>query len=216
MYILQNSSKFLFILIIVISSLNLSIACQWGEDPDAWEKQHNEYQPPDQVMDSMAVKVGMTIAEIGAGRGRYAVHMARRVGSVGKIYANDIDQKALDYLNLRCKRDKISNITTILGTVTDPKLPPGLMDLVYVINTYHHLDDPVALMKNISRALTSDGKLVIIEHDPTKIQEMGPHSTTPEKLIKQANEAGFEVVKIQTFLKRDNIYYLRVNCEKTK
>ncbi len=216
MNISQNSFKFVFILIILVCSINLPVACQWGEDPDAWEKRHNEYQPPDQVMDSMAVKAGMTIAEIGAGQGRYAVLMARRVGPTGKIYANDIDEKALDYLNFRCKRDKIPNVTTVLGTVTDSKLPKGLMDLIYIINTYHHLDDPVALMKNLSPALKPNGKLVIIEHDPVKIQETNSHTTTQEKLIEQAKEAGFELVKIQTFLKRDNIYYLQVDGKKVK
>ncbi|MBN2089378.1 class I SAM-dependent methyltransferase [candidate division KSB1 bacterium] len=213
---LQNSFKCIFILIIFVCSINLPIACQWGENPDAWEKRHNENQPPEQVMDSMAVKAGMTIAEIGAGRGRYAVHIARRIGPTGKIYANDIDQDALDYLNFRCKRDKIQNITTIWGTVTDPKLPKSTMDLIYIINTYHHLDDPVGLMKNVFHALKPDGKLVIIEHDPIKINEVSSHTTTQEKLIQQANEAGFKLVKIQTFLKYDNIYYLKADDKKLK
>lgn len=216
MNISQNSFKFLFILILVVCSMSLPTACQWGDDPDAWEKRHNEYQPPNQVMDSMAVKPGMTIAEIGAGRGRYAVHIARRVGPTGKVYANDIDEKSLDYLNFRCKRDKISNITTILGTVTDSKLPKGLMDLIYIINTYHHLDDPVALMKNIAPALKPTGQLVIIEHDPVKLGEAGSHTTPKEKLLQQAGAAGFKLVKIQTFLERDNIYYLQAEVNKAR
>lgn len=216
MNISQNSFKFLFILILVVCTMSLPTACQWGDDPDAWEKRHNEYQPPDQVMDSMAVKAGMTIAEIGAGQGRYAVLMARRVGPTGKIYAIDIDEKALDYLNLRCKRDKIQNVITVLGTVTDSKLPKGLMDLIYIINTYHHLDDPIALMKNLSPALKPNGQLVIIEHDPIKVPEMKSHATPRETLIQQANEASFKRLKIQTFLKRDNIYYLQVDDKKVK
>ncbi len=113
-------------------------------------------------MDSIGVKPGMVIAEIGAGRGRYVVHMAKRVGVTGKIYANDIDKKALDYLEYRCKRDSIPNVITVLGKVTDPLLPKETMDLVYMINTYHHLDKPVDLMKNIIPCLKPEGRLGIV------------------------------------------------------
>jgi len=90
--------KLLSISLIWLSSITFISSCQSQIDPDAWEKRHNAYQPPEQVMDSLGVKHGMVIAEIGAGRGRYIVHMANRVGATGKIYANDIDKKALDYL----------------------------------------------------------------------------------------------------------------------
>ena len=160
-------------------------------------------------MDSIGVKPGMVIAEIGAGRGRYVVLMAKRVGETGKIYANDIDKKALDYLEYRCKRDNIPNVVTVLGNVTDPMLLKGTMDLVYMINTYHHLDEPVELMKNIIPSLKANGRLAIIEHDPAKVLYAGSHVTAKELLLKQADQAGFELEQILTFLKRDNIYVLR-------
>ena len=185
-------------------------ACQPGRNSDAWEKYHNSYQPPEQVMDSIGVKPGMVIAEVGAGRGRYVVHIARRVGDAGKVYANDIDEDKLEYLKFRCKRDNIPNIMTVLGKVTDPLLPAGGMDMVYVVNSYHHFEKPIELMKNIAPSLKSEGTLVIIEHDPMKVPDMGSHSTAKEVVLDQTNQAGFELVRIQTFLKKDNIYILRV------
>ena len=161
-------------------------------------------------MDSLGIKPGMVIAEIGAGRGRYVVHIAKRVGATGKIYANDIDKKSLDYLEYRCKRDSIPNIFTVLGGVTNPQLPKETMDLVYMINTYHHLDKPIELMKNIIPSLKHGGRLVIIEHDPRKVPFAGSHATAKDVLLDQAKQAGFELVKLMTFLKRDNIYVLQV------
>lgn len=205
----RNLIYFVFISFVSAISIMMISSCHSQNDPDAWENRHNAYQPPEEVMDSLGVKPGMVIAEIGAGRGRYVVHMARRVGTTGKIYANDIDKKSLDYLDYRCQRDSITNVVAVLGKLTDPLFPKATMDLVYIVNTYHHLDKPVELMKNIIPSLKPGGRLVIIEHDPVKVPKAGSHSTTKDVLIQQANKAGFDLEKMMTFLERDNIYILQ-------
>jgi ubiquinone/menaquinone biosynthesis C-methylase UbiE len=157
-------------------------------------------------MDAIGVVPGMTVAEIGAGRGRYAVQMAERVGENGKVYANDISEDDLAYLRERCERDGIGNIETVLGDVTDPLLPEGTFDLVYVINSYHHFEDPVALLKNVIPSLKPDGRLVIIEHDWDKYgDEAQWHCKPQNELIDEAYRAGFFLVGIETFLEKDNI-----------
>lgn len=190
-------------------SLLVFVAVAAQRDPDAWEARHNAIQPPEQVMDAIGVKPGMTVAEVGAGRGRYAVHMAARVGGTGRVYANDIDEEALAYLRERCGRDGIPNIETVVGEVDDPLLPEGACDVVYLINTYHHLDEPVELLANIMPALTDEGILVIIEHDPDKFPEGKEHYTPQNRLIDEAYRAGFALVRIETFLTRDNINIFR-------
>jgi SAM-dependent methyltransferase len=194
------------IMILCIASI---ASCQEQRGPDDWEARHNAYQPPDSVMDAIGVGAGWIIAEVGAGRGRYVVHMARRVGETGRVYANDIDEKALEYLEFRCLRDSIPNVVTILGSVIDPKLPVCALDMVYLINTYHHLEKPIELMRNILPSLKPTGMLVIIEHDPDKFPDMGEHATPQDVLVEQANGAGFELVRIETFLRRDNIHIFR-------
>jgi ubiquinone/menaquinone biosynthesis C-methylase UbiE len=175
-------------------------------DDDKWEERHNRAQPPDKVMDAIGVKPGMTAAEIGAGRGRYAVHMAARVGDGGRIYANDIDEESLDYLRERCERDGIENIEIIMGEVADPKLPEGKLDLVYIINSYHHFDDPVGLLAKVIPSLKPDGRLVIIEHDKDKYGEQaGWHCKQQNDLIDEVYRAGFYLIHIETWLEKDNI-----------
>jgi ubiquinone/menaquinone biosynthesis C-methylase UbiE len=200
-----------FITVMVFAGSCFSFAWPQPSGPDAWEQRWNNLQPPAKVMDTIGVKPGMMVGEVGAGRGRYVVKMAERVGPTGKIYANDIDAGALAYLNFRCKRDKITNIKTILGTVTDPRLPKGKLDMVYFINTYHHVEKHVELMKNIIPALKPEGLLVIIEHTPEKATSMGNHCTPKETVLQQAKEAGFKMVRLETFLKYDNIYIFKVN-----
>jgi len=201
--------KFVILFIVIVISQPI-VTCQSQNDPDAWEHYHNSYQPPEKVLDSLGIKTGMVIAEIGSGRGRYAVHMAKRVGAQGKVYANDIDKKSLDYLKYRIKRDSLTNITPVLGKSTDPMFPAKIIDLVYVINTYHHIDEPVELMKNIPQYLKPGGKWVIIEHDPKKYPQGGSHTTTKEEVLEETDAAGFKLIKMLDFLERDIVYIFEV------
>ncbi len=194
------------VVLLLVLSLSSTL---WGQDdPDGWEERANRYQPPEEVMDAIGVKAGMTVAEVGAGKGRYVVRMAARVGETGKVYANDIDEEKLEYLDFRCERDSINNVETILGEVDDPLLPEGELDLVYFINTYHDLEEPVELMRNIIPSLKPGGLLVVIEHDSEKSTSTH-HRIVQSLLFKQAESAGYEVVRVETFLERDNINIFR-------
>ena len=178
------------------------------DHPEAWETRANRYQPPKEVMDAIGVKAGMVVAEVGAGQGRYVMHMAARVGESCMVYANDIDEEKLEYLRLRCEREDIDNVETVLGEVDDPLLLEGALDLVYLINTYHDLDDPVGLMRNIMPALKPGGLLVVIEQDSEKSTSTH-HRIEQDVLFDQLERAGYEVVRVETFLERDNINIFR-------
>ena len=176
---------------------------------NANEARLNRLQPPDRVLDAIGVRPGMTVAEIGAGQGRYAVQLAVRVGRGGKVYAEDIDADALDHLRRRCQRWGLENVETVLGDVNDPKLPAGRLDLIWVVSSYHHFDDPVALLRRARAALKADGRLAIGEW--ISIHEVGRHGTTSENIIKQMAAAGYVLERIETFLKANNflIYVFR-------
>jgi len=195
-----------FKLIITLTIISFSYFASCQTDPDAWEAYHTSLQPPKKVMDAINLKKGMVVGEIGAGKGRYAVILAKRVGKTGHIYANDIDKEDLDYLKLRCKRDRITNLTTILGKEDDPLLSKNKLDMIFIVNTYHHITDQVTLLKNAKPALKKGGTLVIIEGDPKKHNTNSWHSTEREKLIAQMDQAGYKIEKVETFLVEDNIY----------
>ncbi len=182
------------------------------EEP--WEKRLNRIQPPEKIMDVIGLKPGMVIGDIGAGSGRYAVWFAERVGETGKVYANDIDIGALLHLSKRCKQLGFKNVITRLGKVTDPNIPEGILDIAFMINVYHHLDDPVGLIKNLIPTLKPEGYLVIVENDPIKSGDTGSHSTSQEDLVDQASQAGYELIKVEAFLTRDNIYFFRPKVNK--
>ena len=171
---------------------------------NANEARLNRLQPPDKVMDIIGAAAGMTIAEIGAGEGRYAVHLADRVGPAGKIYAEDIDGDALRHLAGRCRRVGFANVETVLGDPADPKLPAGKLDLIFVISSYHHFDDPVALMGQARAALKPTGRLAIAEWVPDKDGQGA--GTPPEKMRAQMQSAGFVLERIDKSLEANDLY----------
>jgi ubiquinone/menaquinone biosynthesis C-methylase UbiE len=171
---------------------------------NANEARLNKLQPPDKVMDIIGAAAGMTIAEIGAGWGRYVVHLADRVGPGGKVYAEDIDDEALRHLAERCRRGSFANVETILGDLADPKLPPGALDLIFVISSYHHFGDPVALMRKARPALKASGRLAIAEWVPEK--DGRGEGTTPEKMTAQMERAGFTLERIDKSLEANELY----------
>ena len=178
------------------------------------EARLNRLQPPDLVMDAIGVEPGMVVAEIGAGRGRYVVQLAVRVGEEGKVYAEDIDAAALDHLTKRCERWGLEHVETILGEVMDPKLPEGQLDLIFIISSYHHFDDPVTLLRNARPALKPDGILAIGEWMPS--DDNASEYSTPGQMEAQMKAAGYKLDRIETFLKENNMYIYVFRLDKSR
>jgi ubiquinone/menaquinone biosynthesis C-methylase UbiE len=201
--------KLWIVVVLCLGSVSGVFSQQRKITVEEWEKRLNKLQPPKEIMDAIGVRSGMIIGEIGAGTGRMTVWLADRVGEEGKVYANDIDSKALDHLEGRCKKDNLLNVVAILGEVEDPLLPKNALDLAFMINVYHHLDMPVALIRNIMPSLKSTGILAIVDADPDK-SNFGPgHSTPMEEMLAQLDEAGYKLIRVETFLPDDNIYICR-------
>jgi len=170
-------------------------------------------------MDAIGVKAGMTIGEIGVGYGRYTVHLARRVGDKGKIYANDINKDALSFLRKRCQREKIDNVEIILGEEEDPLFSDKSLDMAFMVWVFHGLDKPGPLLKNLKPDLKPGAPLVIVDPIDSEIdKEMEDAKekldlnrlTIKERVEKAAKEAGFEIVRIDSFLPKDYIFFLQV------
>jgi precorrin-6B methylase 2 len=205
--------KFLSALILTLIFVLASYAFSQTGIEERGERYTNERQPPDKIMAAIGVKAGMVIGEVGAGQGRFTVHLARKVGESGKIYANDIDESSLEHLRDRCKRIGLNNVDIIHGQVEDPLFPKDSLDMVFMILTYHHLAKPVALLKNLIPSLKPGATVVVVDPDPEKDKDRwGRESTSEEKMRKEAGEAGFELVRIETFLERDNIFILKVKA----
>lgn len=163
------------------------------------------------TLDVMGVRSGMTIGEIGAGGGRVTLPLARRVGASGKVYANDIDEESLAELRSVCQRTGTTNVTPIASKTDDPMFPKAALDLAITAIAYHHFDQPVALLKNLTPSLKPGATVVIMDpaYDRTGEKD-SDRPTTRARVETEAAEAGYELVAMDESLPRENIFILRL------
>jgi SAM-dependent methyltransferase len=178
------------------------------KDRDRWM-----WQLPRHVMESIGVRPGMVVADVGAGEGYFSLLMAERVGDGGRVYANDINERALGVLRERCREDKIENIKIIKGKPDDPLLPEAAVDLALLVNVIHLVENRAAFLENLKRSLKPEGTIVFVQWDADKMAVESP-GWDPEDRAKYSQqttlhmigEAGLEVVRTETFLPVQNIY----------
>ena len=155
-------------------------------------------QKIDEVIPKLGLKPGMIVADIGAGSGLFTRPLAKAVGPAGKVYAVDIQQDLLDYINKRDKAENIGNVQTVLGANNDPKLPVRNVDLAFINDVLHHIENRAAYLKALGTYIKPSGRIAIIEmnkNDPNT-----PHKGQPELLVgreeilKWMSDAGFKLV----------------------
>lgn len=145
--------------------MNREIAYVMGHQAAGWleRPEREKEEDPTKLINALAIKPGMTIADIGAGSGYHAFRMAPLVGETGKILAVDIQQEMLDLIAARKKKNNITNVDTILGTETDPKLPEGKVDLIILVDVYHEFSHPYEMTEKMVAALKPGGRIAFVE-----------------------------------------------------
>jgi len=169
----------------------------------------NERQPPEFVLKTIGIRPGMIVGEVGAGRGRYSVQIASRIGPGGRLYANDIDRAALEYLRRRAAGLGFGNVEIVIGAVTETNLPDRALDLVVMVNVVHCLAEPVALLKNVGASLKPDGQVAVVEGNLDKDPTAAGEWFSRAKLLGIFEAAGYALVREEASLPQDNIYILR-------
>ena len=164
-------------------------------------------EQPAKVMEAVGIKPGMAVGEVGAGRGYFTFWLAKGVGESGRVYANDIDRASLAALERRRDGEKVGNIETVLGTVDDPRLPPGALDMVFMVNAFHDLEKPVELLANLLPALKPGGTVVIMDRDPARSGDR--HFLPRAKVEELVGRSVFELVRTETWLRYHNLYILK-------
>jgi predicted methyltransferase len=128
-----------------------------------------QWQKPDLIMDALKIGEGDNVADLGAGGGWFTARLARRVWPTGLVYAQDIQPIMLEVIERMVQREGLNNVRTVLGTPTDPKLPPNL-DAVLIVDAYHEMDERpeviLALLRNVAAALKPQGRLGIVDFLP--------------------------------------------------
>jgi len=159
---------------------------------------------PEKVMDVVGVTEGMVIGEAGAGEGYLTFYLSKRVWPTGKIYASDIDDNALETVKRRYQREGINNITTVIGDIADPLFPDQKLDMIIMLRAFHDFENQEEWLVNAKKYMKPEAPLVIIDgHDKhTRLNK--------EKVLKMADDAGFELTQYETFLPSDFIYVFKL------
>lgn len=155
----------------------------WLERPE-----RKDEEKTDRVLAALELKPGMAVADVGAGSGYYSSRIAGRVGPAGTVYAVDIQPEMLDFLRLQMKQRRVTNVTPVLGTETDPKLPAAALDLAVMVDVYHELEYPYEMLAAIVRALKPGGRVVFVEfrgNDPS-VPIKALHTMTETQVRKEA------------------------------
>ena len=136
------------------------------------------------VMDHIGIKPGIRVADIGAGEGYYTVRLARRLGSSGTIYAQDVNANYLTRLGERLEREGIRGVKLVLGTANDPKLMPNSVDVALLGHVYHMIENPYEFFYRLRPALAANARVAIVDvAGPTQ------HHGTPPSLLRCELEA---------------------------
>jgi cyclopropane fatty-acyl-phospholipid synthase-like methyltransferase len=158
------------------------------------------------VMDILDITPGKTVADIGAGSGWFTVRAARRVTETGSVYAVDINPEATSYIDKRVRKEGLHNVKTILSKSADPQLPADKIDSVLLLKTYHEVDKPVALLRNLRASLRPGAKVGIIDRNGNGEN----HGVARDIVIKEASEAGYVAIAQYDFVKGDGMDYFLV------
>jgi ubiquinone/menaquinone biosynthesis C-methylase UbiE len=158
----------------------------------------------ERVMDLLGLGSGKNVADIGAGSGWFTVRAARRVTSSGTVYAVDINPEAIQYIERRAEKEHLDNVKTILGHEDNPLLPAGQVDAVLMLKTYHEIAKPVTLLRNLRAALRPGARVGIIDRNGNGEN----HGVNRAVVLKEAAQAGYDVIGQYDFVKDDMNYFL--------
>jgi ubiquinone/menaquinone biosynthesis C-methylase UbiE len=157
------------------------------------EDERDKYKEAATVMKLGDVAPGMTVADIGAGEGYYTVRLAPLVGKKGRVLAEDIVPQTRDNLARRVTRENLDNVAVKLGQPTDPQLPDGSFDRIFMIHMYHEIQRPSEFLWNIRPDLKPGGRIVVVDADrPTD-----RHGTPPRLLVCEFGAIGYELTRFE-------------------
>jgi len=160
----------------------------------------------ERLADVLALRSGMTVAELGAGGGDFALAFAGRVGPSGRVYATEIEAEKRDEIRAAAKQAGLANVEVLEAEIAATGLPTACCDAVFMRHVYHHLSDPAAIDRDLLRALEPGAVLVVVDFPPTWYlrpftpedvgEERSRHGIEPEVALEELLSAGFERVRV--------------------
>ena len=181
-------------------------AAGWLERPEREREERT-----DLVVPALKLKPGDAVADIGAGTGYYTRLLAKPVGSNGVVFAVEIQQEMFDILTNKLAGERIFNVKPVLGTTTDPRLPPASVDLILMVDVYHEFDFPYEMVAAMCQSLKPGGRIAFVEfrgEDP-KVPIKHVHKMTEAQVRREMSLQPLEWVETIPSLPQQHIIVFR-------
>jgi SAM-dependent methyltransferase len=163
------------------------------ENAEAWaqvfdDPSRDAWQQPDRVIASLALDRTMTVADIGAGTGYFAVRLAPLVA---EVIATDVEPDMVRYLAERAQREGLANLRAVATPPDDPQLAAGSCDRILVVDVWHHLGDRRAYAAKLAAALAPDGILAVVDYQLDATRGPPPaHRLGADAIVADLDAAG--------------------------
>ncbi|MFT4627095.1 MAG: putative methyltransferase [Myxococcota bacterium] len=164
---------------------------KWSEVFD--DPERDAWQMPVVLVGALSIAPGSTVADIGAGTGYFNPHLSAAVGPDGHVIAVDIEASLVEWMTKRAARDGTANVSPRLGTADNPGLKPAEVDLVLLVDTYHHIGERVAYFTRLLQTVRPGGRLVVVDFKPGDLP-VGPpeaHRIPDAKVVEELVAAGW-------------------------
>lgn len=160
------------------------------DDPkrDAWQR-------PDQIVAALSLAPGMAVADVGAGTGYFCRRLSAAVGAGGTVFAVEVEPALVTHLRDRADTENTPNVTPVLASAGNPRLPPASIDLALFVDTFHHVDGRGAYLATLRRSLKPSARVAIVEWKAGP-RPFGPkeesHKLPRDQVEREMRQAGFE------------------------
>ena len=174
--------------------------------------EREQEEAPSKAIATLELKPGMVVADIGAGSGYYTSRLSKSVGPTGKVYATDIQPGMIELINRRVAAEGLTNVTTVLGAMDDPKLPPASIDLAIMVDVYHELQAPQVFLQRLRETFKPGGRLVLLEFrkEDATVPILEVHKMSVAEVKAELEAEGFVLDKVIEVLPWQHIIVLRV------
>ncbi len=179
----------------------------WLERATRIEEEH-----PDELMAALPIETGMLVVDIGCGSGYYARRLAAAVGPEGSVLCNDIQPQMLRIAAGFAADAEVTNMTTVLGTESDARLPEAEIDLMLLVDVYHEFSAPEAMLQSMRGALAPDGVIALAEFrlEGRSARHIKlEHRMSIEQVMKEWLPAGYELVERVDSLPTQHLFLFR-------
>lgn len=188
----------------LLLAVSFALGCSGVTKLDPTSLGRDSWQRPADVIEALDLQAGDRVADLGAGEGYFVTYLSAAVGESGTVYAVDVEEEIVGALTERFPPDT-SNVQPILGRFDDPMLPDRSVDLILIVNTYHHIEDRSVYFQQLKQDLRPAGRVAVIEPN----EDLGGllalaldegHTSSAPVLEQEMREAGFRIVARHDFL----------------